>query len=160
MHVEGVASVMQSFSHHSTTASQLFRVESWYTAGDRLASVMHGKRTLLHANHGVIVCTETVAEAFDYLYYLDKAAQITVKAMSTGRPIRLIPDHVCESFHTEQEPPHLVKVCCLIMFCRAVVAALCCGILGYCALYLVCLRLLHALLAHGNSCMAPSQQGA
>ena len=71
---------------------------------------MDGKRTLLHANHGIIVCTETVAEAFDYLYYLEKAGEITVKAMSTGRPLQLIPKHVCEQFHTEMEPPHLVKV--------------------------------------------------
>ena len=73
---------------------------------------MDGKRTLLHANHGIIVCTETVAEAFDYLYYLEKAAEITVKAMSTGRPLQLIPDDVCKMFHTDMEPPHLVKVGC------------------------------------------------
>ena len=78
--------------------------------GDRLAKVMDGKRTLLHANHGIIVCTETVAEAFDYLYYLEKAGEITVKAMSTGRPLQLIPDNVCKMFHTDMEPPHLVKV--------------------------------------------------
>ena len=71
---------------------------------------MDGKRTLLHANHGIIVCTETVAEAFDYLYYLEKAGEITVKAMSTGRPLQLIPDNVCKMFHTDMEPPHLVKV--------------------------------------------------
>ncbi len=80
-------------------------------AGDRLARIMDGKRTLLHANHGIIVCTETVAEAFDYLYYLEKAGEITVKAMSTGRTLQLIPDNVCKMFHTDMEPPHLVKVC-------------------------------------------------
>ena len=80
-------------------------------AGDRLAKIMDGKRTLLHANHGIIVCTETVAEAFDYLYYLEKAGEITVKAMSTGRPLQLIPKDVCEQFHNKMEPPHLVKVC-------------------------------------------------
>lgn len=87
------------------------------SAGDRLAKVMDGKRTLLHANHGVIVCTETVAEAFDYLYYLEKAAEITVKAMSMGRPLQLIPKPVCEQFHTEMEPPHLVKVFALCCCC-------------------------------------------
>lgn len=89
-------------------------------AGDRLAKIMDGKRTLLHANHGIIVCTETVAEAFDYLYYLEKAGEITVKAMSMGRPLQLIPKQVCEQFHTEMEPPHLVKVytvCGLHTFC-------------------------------------------
>lgn len=79
-------------------------------AGDRLAEIMDGKRTLFHANHGVIVCTETVAEAFDYLYYLEKAAEITVKAMSTGRELQLIETSVCKKFHTEMEPPHLVRV--------------------------------------------------
>lgn len=73
---------------------------------------MDGKRTLLHANHGVIVCTDTVAEAFDYLYYLEKAAEITVKAMSTGRELQLIDKSVCEKFHSEMEPPHLVRVSC------------------------------------------------
>ena len=87
-----------------------YAIDTRCHAGDRLASVMNGKRTLLHANHGVIVCTETVAEAFDYLYYLEKAAQITVKAMSTGQPLQLIPEDVCRHFHTEMEPPHLVKV--------------------------------------------------
>ena len=83
-------------------------------AGDRLAKIMDGKRTLLHANHGVIVCTETIAEAFDYLYYLEKACEITVKAMSTGRPLKLIAEPVCKHFHAEMEPPHLVQVraCC------------------------------------------------
>lgn len=98
----------------ASAANQLYETDASLTcdaAGDRLARIMDGKRTLLHANHGIIVCTETVAEAFDYLYYLEKAGEITVKAMSTGRPLQLIPDNVCKVFHTEMEPPHLVKVC-------------------------------------------------
>lgn len=71
---------------------------------------MDGRRTLFHANHGIIVCTDTVAEAFDYLYYLEKAAEITVKAMSSGRALQLIEKHVCEQFHGEMEPPELVRV--------------------------------------------------
>ena len=78
--------------------------------GDRLAKIMDGKRTLFHANHGIIVCTDTLAEAFDYLYYLEKAAEITVKAMSSGRALQLIEKHVCEQFHSEMEPPELVRV--------------------------------------------------
>jgi len=98
----------------TTAPNRLRETDASFTcdaAGDRLARIMDGKRTLLHANHGIIVCTETVAEAFDYLYYLEKAGEITVKAMSTGRPLQLIPDNVCKMFHTDMEPPHLVKVC-------------------------------------------------
>lgn len=57
---------------------------------------MDGKKVLLHANHGVIIATETIAEAFDYLYYLERAAEVTVKAMSTGKPLKLIDEAVCQ----------------------------------------------------------------
>jgi len=62
--------------------------------GERLAAAMQGKRVMLHKNHGVIVCGRTVAEAFDDLYYLEKAAQIQLLAMSTGRPLELLRDGV------------------------------------------------------------------
>ena len=44
--------------------------------GERLVKVMDGKRVLLHQNHGVIVCGESVAEAFDDIYYLERACQV------------------------------------------------------------------------------------
>ena len=45
-------------------------------------------------NHGVIVVAPTVAQAFDELYYLEKAAQLQVLALSTGRPLALVPEPV------------------------------------------------------------------
>lgn len=41
-----------------------------------------------------MVCAETVHEAFDAMYYLEQAARVTVKAMSTGRPLKIVPDAV------------------------------------------------------------------
>ena len=55
---------------------------------------MGHKRVLMHLNHGVIVCGETVAEAFDALYYLERACKLLVTALSTGRKLRLIDDKV------------------------------------------------------------------
>ena len=46
------------------------------------------------ANHGVIVGGPSVAVAFDDLYFLDRACRQQVLAMSTGRPLKLIPDDV------------------------------------------------------------------
>jgi len=43
-------------------------------------------------NHGVMVVGETVAQAFDSLYYLEKSAQLQVLALSTGRPLQLVDD--------------------------------------------------------------------
>jgi hypothetical protein len=48
--------------------------------GDRLARVLGTKRVLFLANHGVIVVGPTVAEAFDSLYYLERACRLQVLA--------------------------------------------------------------------------------
>lgn len=64
--------------------------------GDRMAAKMDGKPVLFLANHGVIVTAATVAEAFDDLYYLERAAQAQVLAMSTGKPLKLVPGQLAE----------------------------------------------------------------
>src|SRR5262245_5635198 len=59
--------------------------------GDRLASVLGAKRVVFLANHGVIVVGTSVAEAFDSLYYLERACRLQVIARSMGgkfRPVR------------------------------------------------------------------------
>jgi ribulose-5-phosphate 4-epimerase/fuculose-1-phosphate aldolase len=59
--------------------------------GDRLAHVLGNKRVLFLANHGVIVVGPSVAEAFDLLYYLERACRVQVLARSMAgkfRPVR------------------------------------------------------------------------
>jgi ribulose-5-phosphate 4-epimerase/fuculose-1-phosphate aldolase len=56
--------------------------------GDRLARVLGSKRVMFLANHGVIVVGTSVAEAFDGLYYLERAARLQVLARSMGGKIR------------------------------------------------------------------------
>src|SRR5216110_3382345 len=59
--------------------------------GDRLARVLGEKRVLFLANHGVIVVGPSVAEAFDLLYYLERACRLQVLARMMGgkrRPVR------------------------------------------------------------------------
>jgi ribulose-5-phosphate 4-epimerase/fuculose-1-phosphate aldolase len=59
---------------------------------NRIASALGGKDVLFMANHGVTVVGETVARAWERLYYLDRACRAQVIAMSTGRPLKRIPD--------------------------------------------------------------------
>ena len=40
------------------------------------------------------MCAETVAEAFDAMYYLEQAARVTVKALSTGQKLKIVDDKV------------------------------------------------------------------
>jgi ribulose-5-phosphate 4-epimerase/fuculose-1-phosphate aldolase len=56
--------------------------------GERIAGAMQGADVVFLANHGVIVCGEQVAWAFDDLYYLERACMHQVLAQSTGRPLR------------------------------------------------------------------------
>ena len=56
--------------------------------GDRLARVLGDKRVLFLANHGVIVVGPSVAEAFDLMYYLERACRLQVLARATGLPLR------------------------------------------------------------------------
>ncbi len=62
--------------------------------GERLAGVLGGKSILFMANHGVLVCGETVAKAYDRLYYLERACQVQLYAMWTGRPLKRVPSEV------------------------------------------------------------------
>ena len=62
--------------------------------GERLARVLGDKSVLMMANHGALVIGRTVAEAFDRLYFLERACQAQLLALSTGRPLRPIPADV------------------------------------------------------------------
>ena len=62
--------------------------------GDRLARVLGEKRVMFLANHGVIVVGHSVAEAFDLMYYLERACRLQVLALSTGRKLRAVPEKV------------------------------------------------------------------
>ena len=48
-------------------------------------------KVLFMANHGVLVIGETVAEAYDRLYYLERACQVQLYAMWTGRSLKRVP---------------------------------------------------------------------
>jgi ribulose-5-phosphate 4-epimerase/fuculose-1-phosphate aldolase len=67
--------------------------------GDRLARVLGSKRVMFLANHGVIAVGPTMAEAYDTLYYLERACRLQVLAKSMGgkfRPVR--PEVVRETY--------------------------------------------------------------
>jgi len=62
--------------------------------GERIADAMEDKPIAFMGHHGVVVTSETMAKAFDDLYYLERAAQLQVLAMGQGRPFRKIPEEM------------------------------------------------------------------
>lgn len=69
--------------------------------GDRLATALGDKRVLFMANHGVATTGPSVAAAFDDLYYLERVCQNQVLAMSTGRPLKHVPEAEVERTRAE-----------------------------------------------------------
>jgi len=65
--------------------------------GERLARALGSKSVLMMRNHGVMVIGPAVAQAFERLYFLERAAQAQVLALSTGRALRTIPDDVVQA---------------------------------------------------------------
>ena len=59
--------------------------------------------TLVMGNHGVLVTGRTVAETFNRLYYLERAAETYIRALQTGRPLRILADDIAEKTAREWE---------------------------------------------------------
>lgn len=86
--------------------------------GERVAKLLGDEHSVLFlGNHGVLVVGETVAQAFDELYYLERASELQVLAMSTGRPLSVVPPEmaavVCEQWlaYPEVADAHFRALC-------------------------------------------------
>jgi ribulose-5-phosphate 4-epimerase/fuculose-1-phosphate aldolase len=64
--------------------------------GERLAAALGNHKTLLMGNHGVTCAGATVAEAFEDLYFFEKAAQTLLLAYASGQPLNVLSDEVAE----------------------------------------------------------------
>jgi ribulose-5-phosphate 4-epimerase/fuculose-1-phosphate aldolase len=62
--------------------------------GERLAQLFGDKTILFMANHGITTVGETVAEAYDRLYYIERAAQVQIYAMWTGQRLKQLSEPV------------------------------------------------------------------
>lgn len=64
--------------------------------GDRIAGAMGDADILFLKNHGVMVAGATIAEAWDDLYYLERAAEVQLRAMSANRPLKPVPHDIAQ----------------------------------------------------------------
>jgi ribulose-5-phosphate 4-epimerase/fuculose-1-phosphate aldolase len=66
--------------------------------GDRVARLLGDQHTVVMlGNHGVMTVGESVADAWDELYYFEHACRIQVLALSTGRPLAVLGDEVAST---------------------------------------------------------------
>jgi ribulose-5-phosphate 4-epimerase/fuculose-1-phosphate aldolase len=69
--------------------------------GERLAKVIGNKTVLFMANHGISTVGETIAAAYDRLYYIERAAQVQIYAMWTNQKLKQLPEPVVEKTKSE-----------------------------------------------------------
>jgi ribulose-5-phosphate 4-epimerase/fuculose-1-phosphate aldolase len=73
--------------------------------GERCAAMLTdpSKTVMIMGNHGVLVLGDSVADAFNRLYYFERAAETYIRALQTGQPLRLIPPEIAEKTAQELE---------------------------------------------------------
>ena len=60
-------------------------------------------KVLIMGNHGVMVLGRSVADAFNRLYYFERAAETLITAYSTGRKLHVLSDEIAEKTAQEIE---------------------------------------------------------
>jgi len=73
--------------HYAGTADSL-------AEGERLARLLGDKRVMFMKNHGVLVAGDTIAQAYRWLYRLERVCRTQVLAMSTGEALEVLPDEI------------------------------------------------------------------
>ena len=73
--------------------------------GERCAALLTDpkKKVLIMGNHGVMVIGDSVADTFNRLYFFERAAETYIRALQTGRELRVLPDEIAEKTARELE---------------------------------------------------------
>jgi ribulose-5-phosphate 4-epimerase/fuculose-1-phosphate aldolase len=84
---------------------------------ERLSQCLGKNKVMVMGNHGVLTAAPTVAEAFDLLYYFERAAETLITAYSTGRELNIASHEVAEKtarqwedYPSDQENMHLSEI--------------------------------------------------
>jgi ribulose-5-phosphate 4-epimerase/fuculose-1-phosphate aldolase len=75
---------------------------------ERLKKNLGDKNVLVLRSHGLLTCGRTIREAFDLMYYLERACQGQITAQSTGVELIYAPpdvaEHVAKQFERPERP--------------------------------------------------------
>ncbi len=85
-----------------------FRGLAFESEGERCATLLSDPKikVMIMGNHGVMVLGSSVADAFNRLYYFERAAETYVKALWTGKDLRVLSGAVAEKVsHQLEEYP-------------------------------------------------------
>jgi ribulose-5-phosphate 4-epimerase/fuculose-1-phosphate aldolase len=70
---------------------------------NKMAAAIGTNRSMLLANHGILTVGETVAQAFDELYYFEKACETYITALSANKELNEVESNIAEKTAQEWE---------------------------------------------------------
>ena len=70
---------------------------------NKMATCIGNNRVMLLANHGVLTTGQTIAQAFDELFYFEKACETYITALSTQKELKIVKHEVAEKTAQEWE---------------------------------------------------------
>ena len=65
--------------------------------GDRIAAATGDADIVFMKHYGVLLLADSIAKAWDDLYYLERACEVQHRAQSTGRPLVPVPNAIAEA---------------------------------------------------------------
>ena len=63
---------------------------------NKIAACIGNRQIMLLANHGILTAGQTVAQAFDDIYYFKKACETYITALSTHKELKVASPEVAE----------------------------------------------------------------
>jgi len=73
------------------------------TEGDRIAASIGDADIVFMRNHGVMVVGKTIADAWDDLYYLERACEAQRMAEATGRKLKIVDPAIAEAAYRQMQ---------------------------------------------------------
>lgn len=74
------------------------------------------KKVMVMGNHGIMIIGTTVAETFNRMFYFERSCETYIRALQTGRPLRVLPHAIAEKTaqeletYPEQDARHLAEL--------------------------------------------------
>ena len=84
--------------YERTVVDRFFDGMAFEDEGERCAAMLSdpNKRVMIMGNHGVLVLGDSVADAFNRLYYFERSAETYIKVLQTGQPFKVLSAEVAE----------------------------------------------------------------
>ena len=82
--------------HDRVVIDEQFGGLAFEEEGERCAAMLSDpkRRVMVMGNHGVLVIGDSVADTFNRMFFFERAAETYIRALQTGRPLRVLSDEI------------------------------------------------------------------